>query len=142
MPDLVEGAARFQRAVLPTEEELFSHLAGHHTPHTLFIGCSDARVVPEPICSCEPGELYVVRTAGNPVPAYAPDADDGVIASIDVDDRRYFELAAFYDEFAKPWNERRLPMRREPREAAVDVYRFWQERNGGRRYAAEAPTTH
>ena len=46
------------------------------------------------------------------------------------DDRKYFEVATFYDEYAKSWDQRRLPMRYEPRDAAVDVYRFWQE-NGG-----------
>jgi hypothetical protein len=50
-----------------------------------------------------------------------------------VDDRKYFELENFYDEFGKPWDQRRLPMRYEPRNDAVDVYRFWQERNGGDR---------
>lgn len=55
-----------------------------------------------------------------------------------VDDRKYFELATFYAEFAKDWAERRLPMRYEPQDAAVEVYRFWQERNGGERHATRA----
>jgi guanine deaminase len=50
-----------------------------------------------------------------------------------VDDRKYFELDTFYEEFAKSWDQRRLPMRYEPSDAAVDVYRFWNERNGGDR---------
>jgi tRNA(Arg) A34 adenosine deaminase TadA len=50
-----------------------------------------------------------------------------------LDDRKYFELSTFYDEFAKPWDWRRLPMRYEPNDDAVEVYRFWNERNGGRR---------
>ncbi|MEU0565413.1 carbonic anhydrase [Nonomuraea sp. NPDC005983] len=82
MQDLAEGVARFQRDVFPAKAELFAHLATHHTPHTLFITCSDARVVPELIASCEPGELFVIRTAGNLVPAYAPGAD-GVSASVE-----------------------------------------------------------
>ncbi|MEU3355079.1 carbonic anhydrase [Streptomyces sp. NPDC037389] len=82
MPDLVEGVARFQRNVFPAKAELFAHLAAHHTPHTLFIGCSDARVVPELITGCEPGELFVVRTAGNLVPAHTP-GTDGVAAGIE-----------------------------------------------------------
>ncbi|WP_235619005.1 hypothetical protein [Embleya scabrispora] len=57
-----------------------------------------------------------------------------------VDDRRYFELDTFYAEFAKPWEERRLPMRYEPRAAATDVYREWQRRNGGERRVTGAPT--
>ncbi|MQY08902.1 carbonic anhydrase [Actinomadura macrotermitis] len=80
--DLSEGVARFQRDVFPARAELFAHLATHHTPHTLFIGCSDARVVPELITGAEPGELFVVRTAGNLVPAHTP-GTDGVAASIE-----------------------------------------------------------
>ena len=50
-----------------------------------------------------------------------------------LDDRKYFELSTFYDEFAKDWEQRRLPMRHEPNDDAVAVYRLWNERNGGRR---------
>ncbi len=57
-----------------------------------------------------------------------------------VDDRKYFELTTFYDEFTKAWENRRLPMRYEPREAAVDVYRFWRDRNGGERRVSGVPT--
>jgi guanine deaminase len=56
-----------------------------------------------------------------------------------VDDRTYFEVATFYDEFAKSWDQRRLPMRYESAEAAVDVYRFWNERNGGERRSTVVP---
>lgn len=82
MPDLADGIARFQQDVFPAKADLFAHLAAHHTPHTLFIGCSDARVVPELITQGEPGELFVIRTAGNLVPAYTPGAN-GVTASIE-----------------------------------------------------------
>src|ERR1700731_251921 len=53
--------------------------------------------------------------------------------------RELFELNNFYDEFAKPWDRRRLPMRYEPRDAAIAVYEFWQERNGGDRRVQGAP---
>ncbi|MFI6984404.1 hypothetical protein ACIBSV_38245 [Embleya sp. NPDC050154] len=55
-----------------------------------------------------------------------------------VDDRKYFELDTFYEEFAKPWERRRLPMRHDPQAAAVDVYRRWQELNGGNRRVADS----
>ncbi|MGW2597772.1 carbonic anhydrase [Streptomyces klenkii] len=82
MHDLTQGVAQFQRDVFPARAELFARLAGHHKPKTLFIGCSDARVVPELITQQEPGELFVIRTAGNLVPAHAAGAD-GVAASIE-----------------------------------------------------------
>lgn len=76
---------------------------------------------------CSPDEVVFLTTRDAYEPHY-------------VDDRKYFELNTFYDEFAKPWNERRLPMRYEPRDSAVDVYKLWQERNGGERRVAGAPT--
>ncbi|MGW2230000.1 carbonic anhydrase [Streptomyces formicae] len=80
--DLGEGVARFQRDVFPGKADLFARLATTHRPGTLFISCSDARVVPELITQREPGELFVIRTAGNLVPPYAPGAD-GVAASVE-----------------------------------------------------------
>jgi tRNA(Arg) A34 adenosine deaminase TadA len=46
-----------------------------------------------------------------------------------IDDRRYFTLANFYSEIAKPWPERALPMVHQPSPEAIDVYRLWRERN-------------
>jgi tRNA(Arg) A34 adenosine deaminase TadA len=76
---------------------------------------------------CSPDEVVFLTTRDAYEPHY-------------VDDRKYFELDTFYDEFAKNWDERRLPMRYEPRESAVEVYRLWQDRNGGGRRVAGAPT--
>ncbi|MER8089025.1 carbonic anhydrase [Streptomyces sp. NPDC087532] len=82
MHDLTDGPARFRRDVFPAKAGLFARLATTHRPRTLFIGCSDARVIPELITQSEPGELFVIRTAGNLVPAHAA-VPDGVAASIE-----------------------------------------------------------
>ena len=37
---------------------------GQH-PYALIVGCSDSRVPPEVIFDCGPGELFIIRTAGN-----------------------------------------------------------------------------
>ncbi|MFJ8349359.1 nucleoside deaminase [Streptomyces sp. NPDC094153] len=76
---------------------------------------------------CSPDEVVFLTTRDAYEPHY-------------VDDRRYFELDNFYEEFTKNWDERRLPMRYEPRDAAVDVHRLWQEHNGGERRVPGAPT--
>ncbi|WP_223773009.1 carbonic anhydrase [Streptomyces sp. 135] len=82
MRHLAQGIDRFQREIFPAKAGLFAHLGTAHQPGTLFISCSDARVVPELITQSDPGELFVIRTAGNLVPAYTPGAD-GVAASIE-----------------------------------------------------------
>ncbi|WP_435017404.1 nucleoside deaminase [Tundrisphaera sp. TA3] len=46
------------------------------------------------------------------------------------DDRRYFTLANFYGEIAKPWQDRSLPMIHQPDPDALAVYARWKERNG------------
>jgi tRNA(Arg) A34 adenosine deaminase TadA len=45
------------------------------------------------------------------------------------DDRKYFTLANFYDEFAKPWNERRMPMEYHPHPDGIEVYKRWRKLN-------------
>jgi len=82
MNEMVQGFQRFSREVFPTQAALFKKLATTHQPTALFIGCSDARVVPELITQTDPGELFVIRTAGNLVPPYTQGAD-GVGASIE-----------------------------------------------------------
>ncbi|MFJ4658496.1 carbonic anhydrase [Nocardia sp. NPDC088792] len=83
MQSLIDGVRHFQREVFPAKADLFTWLSTAQHPTALFIGCSDSRVPPELITSAEPGELFVIRTAGNLVPAYAPGAGDGVTASIE-----------------------------------------------------------
>ncbi|MFD7256885.1 carbonic anhydrase [Streptomyces sp. NPDC059874] len=79
---MAQGFQRFSRDVFPARAALFEKLATTHRPTALFIGCSDARVVPELITQTDPGELFVIRTAGNIVPPYARGAD-GVAASVE-----------------------------------------------------------
>lgn len=45
------------------------------------------------------------------------------------DDRKYFTLANFYEEFGKPWKERRMPMEHHADPEAIKVYKRWREIN-------------
>jgi len=56
-----------------------------------------------------------------------------------LDDRKYFEVSTFYDEFAKTWDQRRRRVGSASAGAAVDVYRLWNERNGGERKSTVVP---
>ncbi len=72
MPDeLLERLRRFQTDAFPQQRSLFRQLVddGQH-PLTLFIGCSDSRLVPYLLTGTGPGELFLVRNVGAFVPPY------------------------------------------------------------------------
>jgi len=46
-----------------------------------------------------------------------------------VDDRKYFTLLNFYEEIAKPWEKRKMPMSFHPDPKAIEVYKLWKELN-------------
>ncbi|MDX6769460.1 MAG: carbonic anhydrase [Elusimicrobiota bacterium] len=71
MRKLVEGIVKFRREARPGYREQFAHLALDQSPDTLFVACSDSRVVPNTFASTDPGDLFVVRNPGNIVPTQA-----------------------------------------------------------------------
>ena len=79
--DLSPGIQRFQAHAYPRLSERFEGLAGGQSPHTLFITCSDSRIDPSMITQTLPGELFVVRNAGNLVPA--PDVDYSTSSAVE-----------------------------------------------------------
>lgn len=82
MRDIINGFLRFQQDVFPQRKELFKTLATGQTPKALFISCSDSRMVPELVTQREPGELFVIRNAGNIVPSFGPEPG-GVSATVE-----------------------------------------------------------
>jgi len=79
--DLQNGVARFQAHAFPRLADRFAELGGGQSPHTLFITCSDSRIDPSLITQTLPGELFVVRNAGNLVPA--PNVDYSTSSAVE-----------------------------------------------------------
>lgn len=46
-----------------------------------------------------------------------------------IDDRKYFTLQTFYEEIAKPWQQRKMPMIYHPDKRGIEVYQLWKELN-------------
>lgn len=70
MERLFNGYMKFMEEDFERHRELFQEIGRKQNPHTLFIGCSDSRVVPNLITQTDPGELFIVRNIANIVPPY------------------------------------------------------------------------
>ncbi len=69
--ELLTRLRRFNTDYFPQYQAQFKDLVdqGQH-PTTLFIGCSDSRLVPYMLTGAGPGELFMVRNVGAFVPPY------------------------------------------------------------------------
>ena len=70
MQKLLDGLRTFQRQVFQKKQVLFQTLSRQQDPRALFITCSDSRVDPTLLTQTDPGDLFILRTAGNLIPTY------------------------------------------------------------------------
>jgi carbonic anhydrase len=70
MQKLIQGVHHFQSQVFSEQKKLFDRLSKGQSPEALFITCSDSRVCPNLLTQTQPGELFIIRNAGNIVPPY------------------------------------------------------------------------
>jgi carbonic anhydrase len=82
MDEIIAGVRAFQRDVFPQYRELFAELAAGQSPHAMVITCSDSRVDPFFFTQAQPGQLFVLRNAGNIVPQHS-EFVGGVTATIE-----------------------------------------------------------
>lgn len=88
MKKLVNGIVEFRKNIRPGYQETFARLALGQSPDSLFIACSDSRVVPNLFASTDPGDLFVIRNVGNLIPCCGDDghssADESEAAAIEL----------------------------------------------------------
>ncbi|ACL70142.1 carbonic anhydrase [Halothermothrix orenii] len=71
MDKLFKGVKKFSKHEYKNYKTLYKNLSNKQSPHTLFITCSDSRVVPGLITDTLPGELFIIRNVANIVPPYS-----------------------------------------------------------------------
>ncbi|KTD52877.1 carbonic anhydrase [Legionella quateirensis] len=67
---LMLGLLEFKKKPFQGMKDLFEQLSGQQNPETLFITCSDSRIVPSLITQADPGDLFSIRNIGNIIPPY------------------------------------------------------------------------
>ena len=71
MEKIIAGVHSFRTNVFPKNQSFFEQLAAkQQKPGALFITCADSRVNPNLITQTEPGDLFLIRNAGNIVPPH------------------------------------------------------------------------
>jgi Carbonic anhydrase len=82
MQKLITGLHHFQSQIFLSHKELFERLSKEQTPDALFITCSDSRINPNLITQTQPGDLFILRNAGNIIPPHGA-ANGGEGATIE-----------------------------------------------------------
>jgi carbonic anhydrase len=70
MQKLIDGLHKFKAEIFNSNKELFQPLVEGQRPEVLFITCSDSRINPNLVTQTNPGELFILRNAGNIIPPY------------------------------------------------------------------------
>ena len=84
MQDIYDRYRKFREELFPERRQLFRRsLKDKQSPDMLLITCSDSRIAPDLFLGAAPGDVFVVRNAGNIVPAYSETQGAGVAASVE-----------------------------------------------------------
>jgi carbonic anhydrase len=83
MEKIVRGYHAFRNSLFEGQRQFFERVARkQQEPKALLITCSDSRIDPNLVTQTEPGDMFILRNAGNIIPPYGSTAD-GVVATIE-----------------------------------------------------------
>ncbi|MBM3883500.1 MAG: hypothetical protein FJ387_27985 [Verrucomicrobia bacterium] len=141
MQDLIAGVHRFRNEEFGNYRSLFRKLSREgQNPHTLFITCSDSRVLAELITQSQPGDLFVVKNVGNIVPpASVTGSTNSTAAAIEfaVESLRVNDLVVCGSSSSSSGNRRSSrccwPRARSPRRTKRSTMRWAASLNPGMR---------
>jgi carbonic anhydrase len=68
---LEQRVRQFHQRDFKENKTLYKRLGLGQNPEILFITCSDSRIIPSQLTQSRPGEVFVIRNAGNIIPCYS-----------------------------------------------------------------------
>lgn len=80
---ILAGVKKFHEFDYKINKPLFEYYKDKQNPKVLFITCSDSRINPNLITQSNPGELFIIRNAGNIVPDVDAAKASGELATIE-----------------------------------------------------------
>ena len=75
MTRIIQGVNAFRDKVFGEKQGLFEQLRKGQRPLALFLTCADSRIDPNLLTQTQPGELFVLRNAGNLIPPFGSPAN-------------------------------------------------------------------
>lgn len=80
---ILAGVKKFQEHDYKINQPLFEYYKDKQNPKTLFITCSDSRINPALITQTNPGDLFIIRNAGNIIPPVTEAKSSGELATVE-----------------------------------------------------------
>lgn len=71
---LINKTKEYNNGKYQENKSLMQELGNGQSPHSLFITCSDSRISVNELTNSRPGEVFVIRNAGNIIDEYNEDA--------------------------------------------------------------------
>lgn len=80
---LVNGLDAFQQEDHGQRADFYAGISTGQSPKTAMVACADSRLDPYRLTRAEPGDLFLIKNAGNFVPACTAATIDSTIASLE-----------------------------------------------------------